>query len=290
MKKIAIIGATGMLGQPVTTELLNAGYDITVLARTPEKAQKIWGDRVQIVKGDLKNEADINRLLQGQKGLYISLSVAQDAGKKDFLPERDGMPSILQAAKKAGIQRIGYLSSLVQRYQGTNGFDWWIFELKNQALEKVKKSGVPYTIFYPSNFMENFDKGGYKQGNKILLAGKSLHSMHYIAGADYGKQVAVAFQNDTTENKEYAVQGLEAFTADEAAAIYVQHYSKTKLSISKASVGLLKFLGNFSRKMNYGAHIVESLNQYPERFEAENTWTDLGKPNITLTEYAKNAT
>ena len=37
--------------------------------------------------------------------------------------------------------------------------------------------------------------------------------------------------------------------------------------------------------MNYAYHICEALNKYPEKFESENTWNDLGKPSITLAEY-----
>lgn len=42
MKKLAIIGATGMIGQPVTTALLEAGYELTLLVRQPKQAQQIW--------------------------------------------------------------------------------------------------------------------------------------------------------------------------------------------------------------------------------------------------------
>jgi hypothetical protein len=49
----------------------------------------------------------------------------------------------------------------------------------------------------------------------------------------------------------------------------------------------LKFAGVFSQKMNYVAHIIEALNNYPEKFSAENTWRDLGKPTITLKDFAE---
>jgi len=39
--------------------------------------------------------------------------------------------------------------------------------------------------------------------------------------------------------------------------------------------------------MNYGYHILEALNNYPEKMEAETTWQQLGKPKITLGEFSK---
>ena len=48
----------------------------------------------------------------------------------------------------------------------------------------------------------------------------------------------------------------------------------------------LKLMGMINQKMNYAANIIEALNKYPEKFESENTWNDLGKPSITLAQYA----
>jgi len=163
---------------------------------------------------------------------------------------------------------------------------WWIFRLKQAAVAAVKSCGVPSTIFRPSNFMDNFAAGNYRDGNRLLLAGKGRHPMWFIAAADYGRQVARALETDEG-NQDYVVQGPEPWTADEAAEVFRTHYPHRKLSIARAPLGLLRFLGRFSRKMNYGAKIVEALNEYPERFEAEKTWERLGRPEITLAEFAK---
>ncbi len=34
-------------------------------------------------------------------------------------------------------------------------------------------------------------------------------------------------------------------------------------------------------------HIIEALNNYPEKFEAQSTWNELGKPSITLKDFAQ---
>lgn len=289
MKKLALVGATGALGKPVAEALLQAGYQLTVLVRNPEKAQQLWGNKMQIVPGDIRNLADLQRLLEGQEGLYINLSVLPHSSNKDFQPERDGMRNLLAAAKAADIQRIGYLSSIVQRYQATNEFDWWVFDLKNKAVEAIKASGIPYSIFYASNFMDNFVEGNYRQGKRILLAGKSCQPMYFIAASDYGKQVAVAFQNDTNNSFNYDIQGPEAFTADEAAAVFIKNYIKGKLTVAKAPLGLLRFFGNLSNTLHYGSHILEALNNYPETFTAQRTWEDLGEPVLTLSAFARMA-
>jgi len=289
MRKITVFGATGMLGKPVVRELIDAGFEITAMVRSPEKARRELPAEVKLVAGDLHNRADIESALDAAEGVYLNLSVRAKTKENDFQPEREGLKTILKAAKSADIRRIAYCSSLVHRYQGTNNFHWWVFEIKKQAVEMIEASGVPYTCFYPSSFMENFDKGDYRQGNKMMLAGESKHRMWIIAGSDYGKQVAKAFQISEAENRDYDVQGLEAFTADEAVKVFSDNCGREKLTISKAPLLLLKIAGLFNQKMNYGAKILDALNNYPEKFSADATWAELGKPTVTLTEYARNS-
>ncbi len=284
MKKIAIVGATGMLGQPVAKEFLKAGFEVTLFARNPEKAIGLFGPNVRIVQGDLADVNSIIQLLEGQDGLYLNLSVEQKSGKYDFQPERDGLDNIIKVVKNSSVKRIGYLSSLVHLYQGQNDFYWWAFEIKQSAVLKIKYCGLHHSIFYPSTFMECFDKGAYRQGDYIALAGKSNHKMHLISGSDYGKQVVKAFQLDNGNN-EYVVQGPEGYTADDAAEFYVRNYTKKKVKIMKAPIGLMKLLGGFTNKFNYGANICEALNNYPEEFRASKTWNELGKPETKFSDY-----
>lgn len=285
MKKLAIIGSTGMLGQPVTKEFINAGFEVSLLVRNPDKARGLFGPNVRIVKGSLSALNSVKEVLSGQDVVYLNLSVTQTSSKKDFQPEREGLLNLLQVSKEVGIKRIGYLSSLIQFYTELN---WWVFDIKRDAIVQIKESGIPYSIFYPSTFMESFDKGAYRQGNTISLAGNSRFPMYLIAGSDYGKQVVKAFEMNTG-NHEYIIQGPEGFIADDAAKFFVRNYSKSKLKIVKIPYLVLKFMGYFSNKFSYGANVVDALNNYPEKFEAEQTWQELGKPQLKFLDYVKNA-
>lgn len=37
-----------------------------------------------------------------------------------------------------------------------------------------------------------------------------------------------------------------------------------------------------------GIYDIEALNKYPEKFEAQTTWDLLGKPQITLEDFAES--
>ena len=129
MQKILFIGASGMLGKPVALELLRAGFPVTLLARDEEKMQKLF-PKTTIIKGDVFDIASLENAMKGQEIVYLNLSVAQSSKKNEPQPEREGISNIIEAAKRTGVKRIAYLSSLIKNYQGMNGFSWWAFQLK----------------------------------------------------------------------------------------------------------------------------------------------------------------
>jgi uncharacterized protein YbjT (DUF2867 family) len=287
IQRIAVIGATGMLGRPVTRALLEAGFDVTVVSRSPSAARDLFSD-ASVVSGDVFDAVSIERALDGHDAVYLNLSVAPSERPRDLHTETDGLRTVLAAAKRHGLQRIAYLSSLVKDYQGMNGFDWWVFDVKQEAVRLLKDAGLPCTIFYPSNFMETIVRD-FLQGRRLVLIGTSRHPMYFIAGRDYGQQVARSFEILDGESRGYVVQGPEAYRTEEAVDIFAAHYTAANLRIMRVPLGLVKFAGWFSQQADYGAHIVEAINHYPERFQAQDTWDELGAPATTIADFARHA-
>lgn len=284
--QIAVIGATGMLGKPVTQALRDAGFPIRIIARDVPKTQSIFGNEA-IVAGDLRDKAGLVKALDGIDAVYLNLSIRQTEKSAHFHTEAGGLSNLLEAARQVGIRRVGYLSSMVMRYQGMNGFDWWVFRVKHEAVQLIKASGIPYSIFYPSCFMETIPQT-QRIGRFVLLLGRSEVRPWYISAHDYGKQVARAFEiAPDGQNQEYVIQGPEALTQHEAAERFVAAYPAEKLRIVTTPPLLLKLGRSFSAQADYGSHIGQALNQYPEVFEASRTWADLGKPGTTIEQFAQ---
>ncbi|NHN25769.1 hypothetical protein FIA58_008795 [Flavobacterium jejuense] len=159
-------------------------------------------------------------------------------------------------------------------------------EYEKQAIHKIKDCGIPYTIFYSSNLMENLT-GGMRDGNKINIIGKSTEKAWWIAGEDLGKMVAKSFETEKALNKEYSVQGLEAMTTLEATTAYVENYTKEKLKIAKLPMELAKFLSLFVKPLKFVVPLIDVMNKNKETFEAQKTWDDLEKPSIRINQFAK---
>lgn len=283
MEKIFFIGASGMLGKPVARELIRAGFDLTLFGRDREKLETLFPN-IHVIKGDIFDSDSLATSMKGHDIVYLNLSITQTVGKSGLQPEREGIKNIIKAAKEANVKRISYLSSLIKNYRGMNEFKWWAFDVKHAAIEAIKKSGIPYSIFYPSTFMETLDQQMMQNG-RLILAGKSEAPMWFIAGRDYGIQVAWSFKKAGDQNFEYPIQGLEPFTFDEAAKVFISNYEK-KITTIKTPIAPIKLLGLVNSKMNYVANICEALNKHPEKFISEKSWDELGKPSIRLADYA----
>src|SRR5262245_3524826 len=127
MQKVLIIGSTGMLGKPVTRQLIHDKFDVSLLARDTAKTAKIF-QGVRIIKGDVFDEERLAEAMKGQDIIYISLSVSQSSSRNDKQPEREGIENIAALAKEYRVKRLVYLSSLIHFYNGMNGFHWWAFD------------------------------------------------------------------------------------------------------------------------------------------------------------------
>ncbi|MEQ1697758.1 MAG: NAD(P)H-binding protein [Hyphomicrobiaceae bacterium] len=284
MKKIAVIGATGMLGIPVVEELTNAGFQVTALVRDPDSARKRLPAGTNVVTADAADIASLKNGLAGHDAVYLSLSVSPSEKTDDFHTEAEGLDNILTAARACGIKRVGYLSAMVQDGESN---DWWVIDVWRSALARIKGSGLPYTIFYPSNFMETLQQR-HVAGRLLTMIGRSRHPNYWIAANDFGKQVAASFKRDQSANREYFVQGPQALTYDEAGRAFARHTSP-HLTVVRIPLSAIKLLGAFSQTMDFNYKIMNTVLSYPETFKAEETWKELGKPLTTIEQFARSS-
>jgi len=280
--KVAVIGATGMLGIPVTKALLEAGFAVTALVRNPQAARRVLPPEVALVEADVRDVDSLRRGLAGQDALYLSLSIQPGERKRDFHTEAQGLVHIIDAARAAGIKRIGYLSALV--IDSSDG-GWWVRDVWRAAVRRLKSCGIPCTIFYASNVMETLPQR-HKVGNMLVLAGASHHPNYWIAGADLGRQVARAFALPQAAGCDYVMQGPELASYEEAAERYARA-NGAHMRVVRLPLWILQILGLFSTSMRFNARILRTVLRYPEEFKAEEAWRDLGQPTVTIEDFAK---
>jgi dihydroflavonol-4-reductase len=113
--KALVTGATGFVGAAVARALLAAQWQVRVLARKGSERRNLRGLAVEVEEGDL---TDLNSLERAAGGCVGVFHVAADyrLGAPDpsqlYRANVDGTRNILAAARRAGVQRIVYTSSV----------------------------------------------------------------------------------------------------------------------------------------------------------------------------------
>ncbi|BBY75330.1 hypothetical protein MPRF_22290 [Mycolicibacterium parafortuitum] len=107
-----VTGATGYIGGRLVPELLGRGARVRAMARTPAKLDRApWRDQVEVVRGDLTDADSLTSAFDGMDVVYYL--VHSMGTSRDFVEEeRRSARNVVEAAKKAGVRRIVYLSGL----------------------------------------------------------------------------------------------------------------------------------------------------------------------------------
>ncbi|MEU4266338.1 SDR family oxidoreductase [Streptomyces sp. NPDC026092] len=110
--KCLVTGPGGYIGGRLVPELLDAGYDVRCLARTPAHLRDHpWADRVEVVRGDVRDADSLRPALRDVEVAYYlvhSMSSGRDFEETDRLAAR----TFAAEARAAGIRRIVYLGGL----------------------------------------------------------------------------------------------------------------------------------------------------------------------------------
>ena len=282
MIRVAVIGASGMLGRPVTRALAAAGFEVTALTRDVDRARAHLEGGVRVLPADVRDLASLEAAFAGHDAVYLNLSASAAGGPTGFQTEGGGMRNIVAAARRSGIGRIGYLSAMVADSPSST---WWVVRLWRQAIDELKSSGVPVSIYYASNFMETLPSR-HVFGGWLVLPAKGRYRQHWIAAGDFGAQVARDFERAGRDNREYWIQGPEAASYEEAAQRYVRA-SGRRLRILRLPVSTLAIGGLFSPAIDFDRRLMTTVLDYDEKFQAGATWEALGRPTTTIEMFAR---
>jgi putative NADH-flavin reductase len=83
--KVTIFGSTGDLGGECLQQSVDAGHDITVLVRSPQKLPAKVKDRIAVVQGDALSLADVRRAIPaGTEAILFAIGVDEKSSPPDL--------------------------------------------------------------------------------------------------------------------------------------------------------------------------------------------------------------
>lgn len=209
-----VLGGTGTVGSAVVQELLKRGELVQVATRSEEKI-KTLPEKVQGVVGDLIDPSTYGKMFSGVERLFLLNAVS-------FSETQEGLAA-LNEAKKAGVQRIVYLSI----HNVETGPYIPHFANKLLVEKALKESRIPYTILRPNNFFQN------DYWFKDALLQYSVYpqpigdiGISRVDIRDIAEAAAIALTENGHEGKTYALVGPMPINGHAAAELWSTNLGK----------------------------------------------------------------
>jgi uncharacterized protein YbjT (DUF2867 family) len=195
-RTILITGVTGKQGGAVAQTLQGSGFRLRGLTRKPESEQAtaLAGVGVDIVKGDLDDEAALRRALAGVWGVFG----VQNTWEAGVEREEAQGKRLATLAREAGVEHYVYTSvGSAHKRTGIPHFDnKWRIE------ETVRSLRFPsHVILRPVFFMENLLAPYSLQGDTLTWALGPDTKLQMIAVEDIGWFGARAFTDAAGLNR-----------------------------------------------------------------------------------------
>lgn len=110
-----VTGATGLVGGAVARALLAQRHLVRVFVRDVERARALFGSRVEIAAGDVRDPESLRRACAGMNHVYHVAGVVdihRHANTEMWETNVEGTRRVLGAARDAGVSRLVYTSSV----------------------------------------------------------------------------------------------------------------------------------------------------------------------------------
>ena len=147
---ILVVGGTGTLGRQIVRQALDEGYKVKCMVRDFRRGAflKEWG--AELIYGDLSIPSTIPVALKGSTIVIDSSTVRSTSTYTAESIDWKGKLALLETSKLIGITK--YISFSVLNAKSNS--DIPLMDLKVQMEEKIKSSGLNYTIFQCSGFFQ----------------------------------------------------------------------------------------------------------------------------------------
>jgi nucleoside-diphosphate-sugar epimerase len=112
---IFVTGGTGFLGHSLLPLLVEAGFHVRALTRHPERHDWLLPLGVEIVQGDVEDEAIIRRAVQGCRYVVHAAGRFSFWGKREQFERTNviGAGHVMDAATAAGVEKFIHISTIV---------------------------------------------------------------------------------------------------------------------------------------------------------------------------------
>jgi uncharacterized protein YbjT (DUF2867 family) len=219
-----VVGATGLVGAEVCGLLREAGNPVRALVRSgsaPDKVARLEQLGASTSTGDLKDRASLDRACRGADVVVstASATLSRQPGDSIGTVDHQGQLDLVDAAEAAGVNRFVFVSF------PPVDIDFPLQSAKRAVEERLRESGMSYTILRPTFFIEawlgpmlGFDVAG---GN-VRIYGSGETKTSWISFHDVAKFAAAAATGAEAKIGAFALGGPDALSPLEVVGLAEQ--------------------------------------------------------------------
>jgi uncharacterized protein YbjT (DUF2867 family) len=147
---ILVAGGTGRLGGIVVERLAARDMSVRVLSRDPSRPRSPITEGVEFVVGDVRVASSLGAALAGAETVISAITGFGPGGDGPGEVDLHGNLNLISAAKAAGAKHF----ILVSIHGASSNHPMELYRAKFMAEERLRESGLDWTIIRPTVFME----------------------------------------------------------------------------------------------------------------------------------------
>jgi uncharacterized protein YbjT (DUF2867 family) len=274
--RIAVFGATGLVGSPVAEEIRRAGHELRVVSRNARKASRHFGPGSDIVEGDAEDGIGLETALDGCQGVLLSVSG----------PREDRcVANVLEVAKATGLERLMYVSGCTVVPENA----WFPMAARKLEAERLLAEGpVPWTVLAPGWFYETLSR--FVRDGRAAVIGNDPTAYHFVAAREFAGIVRKAFEMPEAADRRFVVHGPEGMTIREALVRYCRVKHPQIEKVSQPPVWVLKAMASVKRnpQLKEALALMTYFQKVGELGDPTETNDLFGAPALTLESWLRD--
>jgi uncharacterized protein YbjT (DUF2867 family) len=220
---ILVVGSTGFLGGEICRRLRASGDAVRGLTRTtsdPAAVDRLRAMGVEIAIGDLRDRESLDAACRDIDTVCSTATITRSRQPGDSIEATDeaGQLRLIDAARAAGVRRFVYIS-----YSQNLKDDGPLTRAKRAVEQRLRESGMAYTILRPSYFMEVWlspHLGFDYMNRKATLYGGGDATISFISLGDVAEFAVRVLHSPDVVNATLELGGPDAVSPHDAVHIF----------------------------------------------------------------------
>jgi uncharacterized protein YbjT (DUF2867 family) len=223
---ILVAGGTGRVGGEVVRLLTGRGLAVRVLSRDPNSAARKGWQSVEVVAGDMRDPASLERAVAGVSTVVSTVTGFAPGEPGPRAIDDEGNRALIRAARAAGAEHFVLVS--IAGASPTHQLE--IHRAKHRAEEELRGSGLAWTIVRPTVLMETWAMvvgEPIRKGGRARVFGRGDNPVNFVSADDVAGFVARGVVDPALRGVILTVGGPESLTLNQVVSLCQETCART---------------------------------------------------------------